>query len=95
MLIATTDSYDMTTGVRRLTEDIREYIDDRFPWVDGYKPKYDEIDHETSLYIPLSEKNTDIVNLVLDLNFCGWLGICQDEDCNFLDVSPALLETPY
>lgn len=44
MFYATFDSYDETTGVRRLTEEVREYIDDHFPWVDGYKPKLHEID---------------------------------------------------
>ena len=39
MIYATTLDYDTTTGVERLTEEVREFIDDHLPWADGYKPK--------------------------------------------------------
>ena len=44
VLYTNDDCYDTSTGPERLTEEIREYVDDNFPWVDGYKPKLDMID---------------------------------------------------
>jgi len=52
VLYVTYDDYDTTTGVERLTEEVREYIDNHFPWVDGYKPKENVIQTEI---IPLAE----------------------------------------
>ena len=50
VLYTNDDCYDTSTGPERLTLEIREYIDDHFQWVDGYKPKLDTID-ETHIKI--------------------------------------------
>lgn len=61
-----------------------EYIDDIFPWLDGYKPKQTEVDQE--VIIPLSEQEEPFT---LDSKpTCGWLGLCVDIDCYFYDVQP-------
>ena len=63
-----------------------EYIDDRFPWDDGYKPKQAEIS-STSAF-PLSEVETDSAYLY-SLPPCGWLGVCLDKNCDYYMVTPA------
>jgi len=54
VLKTTSDCYYDDSGTTRLTLEIREHIDDSFPWVDSYKPKESEIITDGEIQIPLS-----------------------------------------
>ena len=70
-----------------------EYIDDNFPWIDGYKPNIDEIyDAEDIKLATLPE------TVYLDeLPTKGWVGICpgECEEDDFDEFSPVLRNVTY
>jgi len=69
--------------------DVQEYIDDYFPWMDDYMPKYYNIRH--IMYFPEAPLNrpygyTDKVTLEtliypLHLLDGSWIGFCYYENC--------------
>jgi len=61
-----------------LKSDVIEWIDDTFPWIDGYKPKGSQVKAKNEIELSWLEATEEVFLDILPREppYFGWVGLC-------------------